>query len=206
MPTETLDALEKRTYLAAVDHGFFDLLLACAVTIFTLVVAVSAWFVLLLFPLVIFKQPMLKRFEQAFVEPRTGHVRLAAVRLDRISTARKTAALVFLGLVFIAARLGDLDWPILGAAPFALLADTPQAQIAILIGLGTAIAGWLFQMPRFIGYGIVIVSAPLLAAIADLPAGTGWAFAACIVLAAGVGVMVRFDRSNAVDHGDANGS
>ena len=196
MQTASLDALEKRAYRTAVDHGFFDLLLAVAVMTFTLVFAVSWWFVLALFPLVMGKQWLLGAFTRKVVGPRVGHVRLGPVRLEQISSARKTAALVFFGLAFVVARLGELAAPVLTAAPLVWLADTPQFQMAIIAGVGTAVAGWLFELPRFMAYGLVIVLAPLLAALASLPAGTGWAIATLIILAAGSRVLYRFLADN----------
>lgn len=196
MQTANLDALEKRSYLTAVDQGFFDLLLAATVAAFTLVFAVSPWFVLALFPLVIAKQPLLKLFNREVVEPRVGHVRLGPTRLEQISTARKTAALALFGLAFIVARLGDVESPISTAAAIVWLAETPQFQIAIIFGIGTAIGGWLFGLPRFMIYGLLIVLAPWLAAVADLPAGTGWAFATLLILAIGCRELYRFVRDN----------
>jgi len=196
MESARLDSLEKRTYRAAVDHGFFDLLLAAGVAVFTLVFAVWTWCVLALFALVMGKQWLLGAFNSKLVEPRVGHVRLAPVRLAQISTARKTAALVFFGLAFVVARLSELAAPVVTAAPLVWLADTPQFQMAIIVGAGTAIAGWLFELPRFMAYGVVIVLAPLLAALAGLPAGTGWAVAALIILIAGARVLYRFLSEN----------
>lgn len=196
MQTSSLDALENRAYRTAVDHGFFDLLLAAAVAALTLVFTVSPWFVLALFPLVMGKQPLLKYFNRRVVEPRIGHVRLGPVRLNQISTARKTAALAFFGLAFIVARLGDLASPISTAPPMLWLAETPQFQMAIIIGVGTAVAGWLFGLPRFMAYALVIVLAPFLAAVAELPAGTGWAIATLLILVAGCWVLYRFISNN----------
>lgn len=196
MQTSNLEALERRAYRAAVDHGFFDLLLAAAMAAFTLVFVVSPWFVLALFPLVIFKQPLLRLFNREIVEPRAGHVRLSPVRLEQISTARKAAALAFFGLAFVVARLGDMESPISAAAPMVWLAQTPQLQIAIIIGVGTAAAGWLFGLPRFLVYGLLITLGPLLAAAADLPAGTGWAIATLLILAAGCRALYRFISNN----------
>ncbi len=196
MQTSNLDALEKRSYRTAVDHGFFDLLLAAAVTALTLMFTVWPWFVLALFPLVIFKQPLLRLFNRQVVEPRAGHVRLGPMRLEQISTARRAAALAFFGLAFIVARLGDIESPISTAAPMVWLAETLQFQIAIIIGVGTAVAGWLFGLPRFLAYALVIVLAPLLAAIADLPVGTGWTIATLLILAAGCWVLYRFISNN----------
>jgi len=196
MQTSSLDALETRAYRTVVDHGFFDLLLAAAVLGFTLVFAVSPLFVLALFPLVVFKQPLLKLFNREVVEPRVGHVRLGPVRMEQISAARKAAALAFFGLAFIVARLGDMGAPISTAAPVVWLAETPQFQIAIIIGTGTAVAGWLFGLPRFMVYGLLIMLAPLVTAVADLPAGTGWMTATLLILAAGCQVLYRFVRDN----------
>ena len=196
MQTTSLDALEKRAYRTAVDHGFFDLLLAAAVGVFTLVFAVSTWFMLALALLVIGKQPLLKLFNREIVEPRAGHVRLAPARLEQISAARKTAALAFFGLAFVVARLGDVGSPISTAAPLMWLSDHPEFQMAIIFGVGTAAAGWLFGLAHFMSYGLVIVLAPLLAALAGLPAGTGWAIATLIILAAGSRVLYRFLSDN----------
>jgi len=196
MNATTLNQLERNAYRHTVDHGFFDLLLATAVSAFALVFAASPWFVLALFPLVIAKRPLLEIFNRGIVEPRVGHVRLGPNRLEQITTARKTAALVLFGLAFIVARLGDLESPISTTAPMVWLAATPQFQIAILIGVGTAVAGWLFGLPRFLAYGLVIVLAPFVAALAGLPAGTGWAIATLLILAAGGRVLYRFVRDN----------
>jgi len=196
MKTPTLHALEKRAYRTAVDHGFFDLLLAAAVAALTLVFAVSPWFVLALFPLAIAKQPLLRRFNREFVEPRIGHVRLGPSRLEQIGTARKTAAVALFGLAFVVARLGDLPSPVSASAPMVWLAETPQLQLAIIAGIGTAVAGWLFGLPRFLAYGGLIVLAPFLATIAGQPAGTGWAIATLLILAAGGRVLYRFVRGN----------
>jgi len=196
MQTSSLDALEKRAYRTAVDHGFFDLLLAAAVAVFTLVFTVWTWSVLALFPLLMGKQWLLGVFNRKVVEPRVGHVRLGQVRLEQISTARKATALAFFGLAFVGARLGELVAPLVTAAPLVWLADTPQFQMAIIAGVGTAVAGWLFELPRFMSYGLVILLGPLLAAVAGLPAGTGWAVATLIVGAAGCRVLIRFLRDN----------
>ncbi len=196
MQTSSLDALEKRAYRTAVDHGFFDLLLGAAVAALTLAFTVSWWFVLALFPLVMGKQPLLKLFGRTIVEPRIGHVRLGPARLDQISTARKTAALALFGLAFIVARLSDLASPTSTAAPWIWLAGHPQFQMAIIIGTGTAVAGWLFGLPRFMAYGLVIVLAPFLAAVAELPAGIGWAVATLLILAGGCRVLYRFISNN----------
>lgn len=197
MRANTLEKLETAAYRAAVDHGFFDLLLAAAVASLALVFAVTPWFVLALFPLVIAKQPLLRRFNRRVVEPHVGHVRLTPSRLEQISTARKSAAVALFGLAFIVARLGDMESPISTVAPMVWLAETPQFQLALIAGVGTAAAGWLFDLPRFLGYGLVILLAPFLAAIADLPAGTGWAIATLVILAAGGRVLFRSLRSDA---------
>ncbi|MEX2500417.1 MAG: hypothetical protein WD397_16240 [Wenzhouxiangellaceae bacterium] len=196
MQTSNLDALEKRTYRTAVDHGFFDLLLAAAMAAFTLVFVVSPWFVLALFPLVIAKQPLLRLFNREVVEPRAGHVRLGPMRLEQISTARKTAALVFIGLAFIVVRLGDTESPISTAAPIAWLAGNGQIQMAIIIGVGTAVAGWLFRLPRFMTYALVTVLAPVVASLGGLPAGTGWTISTLFVLTGGCRVLYRFIHEN----------
>jgi len=196
MTANTLEKLEAVTYRATVDHGFFDLLLAAAVACLALVFAVTQWFVLALFPLVMAKQPLLRLFNRRVAEPRLGHVRLGPKRLEQISIARKTTALAFFGLAFVVARLGDLESPISTAAPLVWLAETPQFQLAIIVGVGTAVAGWLFDLPRFMAYGALIVLAPLLAALAGLPAGTGWAIATLLILTAGGRVLYRFVRGN----------
>jgi len=196
MNADALKQLEQNAYRTAVDHGFFDLLLAAAVAILTLVFVTTPWFMLALFPLVIAKRPLLQLFNRKVVEPRVGHVRLGPVRLEQISTARKTAALALFGLAFVVARLDDLESPISMAASLAWLDKTPQFQLAIIFGVGTAIAGWLFRLPRFMAYGTLIVLAPLAAAIAGQPAGTGWAIATLLILAAGGRVLVRFVRGN----------
>ncbi|MDT8409282.1 MAG: hypothetical protein RQ741_06760 [Wenzhouxiangellaceae bacterium] len=192
----SLDVLEQRTYRTAVDHGFFDLLLAAAVAVFALVFTLSQWFVLALFPLVLAKQPLLKLFNRRVVEPRAGHVRLSPMRLEQISTARKAAALAVFGLAFIVARLGDMDSPIVSTGPMAWLAETPQFQMAIIVGVGTAAAGWLLRLPRFISYGLLIVLTPLLAAITGLPAGIGWITATLLISAAGCRVLYQFVGNN----------
>jgi hypothetical protein len=76
-------------------------------------------------------------------------------------------------LSFIVARLGDLASPVWSSAALVWLAETPQFQMAIIAGAATAVAGWLFGLPRFMAYGLVILLLPLLAALAGLPAGTG---------------------------------
>jgi len=196
MKPTTLNDLEQNAYRTAVDHGFFDLLLATAVAILTLVFVTTPWFMLALFPLVIAKRPLRQLFNRKVVEPRVGHVRLGPVRLEQISTARKTAALALFGLAFVVARLDDLESPISMAASMAWLDKTPQFQLAIIFGVGTSIAGWLFRLPRFMAYGALIVLAPFVAAIAGQPAGTGWAIATLLILAAGGRVLVRFVRGN----------
>lgn len=196
MQTSRLEALEKRAYRTAVDHGFFDLLVAAALAALALVFSVSPYFVLALFPLVIAKQPLLRLFNRKVVEPRAGHVRLGPMRLEQIGTARKTAALVFFGLAFVVARLGDMASPISTAAPIVWLADNGQVQIAIIFGVGTGITGWLFRLPRFMAYAMLIVLAPVVASLSGLPAGTGWAIAALLVLMAGCRVLYRFIHEN----------
>ena len=196
MNSTQLETLERDAYHARVDHGFFDLLLAAAAAAFALTIAVSSWFAMALFPLVIFKQPLLRLFNREIVEPRVGHVRLSPKRLEQISTARKAAALGFLVLAFVVAHLGDLVSPISTSAPMVWLAGTPQFQLAIIFGVGTGIAGWLFALPRFMAYGALIVLTPLLATAAGQPAGTGWAIATLLILAAGWRVLYRFLRGN----------
>ncbi|NBD96240.1 MAG: hypothetical protein GVY11_07190 [Gammaproteobacteria bacterium] len=196
MQTSNLEALEKRVYRSSVDHGFFDLLLAGAVAIFTLMFTASPWFVLALFPLVMGKGWLLGVFNRRVVEPRVGHVRLGTARLEQISTARKTAAIAFFGLSLIVARLGDLASPVWPSAALVWLAETPQFQMAVIAGAATAVAGWLFGLPRFMAHGVVIVLAPLMAALAGLPAGTGWAIATVVVATIGARLLYRFVADN----------
>jgi len=200
MHNPSLDALEKRAYRTVVDHGFFDLLLAAAIVVLTLVFVLSKWFVLALFPIVLFKTWAQAAFNREIVEPRIGHVRLAPSRLDQISTARKTSAGVLFVLAFIVARLGD--WPPLSTiAPLAWLSNTPQVYMAVIAGAATGVTGWLFGLPRFIAYGFLVVAAPSMAVVAGMPAGTGWATASLIILITGCGLLIRFLRENPVDGG-----
>lgn len=196
MQSARLDSLEKRTYRAAVDHGFFDLLLGVAAVIFTLALAVSPWFMLAVVALVIGKRALLKGFNRRVVEPRAGHVRLGPARLEQIGTARKSAALAFFGLALVVARLGDVASPISSAAPLVWLSGNPEFQLAIIVGVCAAVAGWLFELPRFMAYGLLIVLVPFVGAVAGLPAGTGWAIATLVILASGCRVLYRFVSDN----------
>ena len=197
MQTTSLDALEKRAYRAAVDHGFFDLLLAVVVAIFALTVAVWPWFILALFALVLAKRPLMATFNRHVVEPRMGHVRLGSVRLDQISTARKTAALAIFGLGLIVARLDDIG-ATSAIGPIVWLGDHKQVQIGIIAGVGIGVIGRLFQLPRFLAYALVVLCMPVAASLAGLPAGTGWAIATLIMVAAAGAIVLRFVRNNPV--------
>ena len=197
MQSSSLDALEKRAYRAAVDHGFFDLLLAVAVALFALTLAVWPWFVLGLFPLVMAKRMLLATFNRHVVDPRVGHVRLGPVRLDQISTARKTAALAIFGLGLIVVRLDEIG-ATSGIGPMVWLGDHKQVQFGIIAGVGIGVIGWLFQLPRFLAYALVVLSMPVATSLAGLPAGTGWAIATLIVAVAAGAIVRRFVRNNPV--------
>ena len=197
MTSETLERLEQSAYRRVVDHGFFDLLLAVVVAIFALTVAVWPWFILALFGLVLAKRPLMATFDRHVVEPRVGHVRLGPVRLDQISTARKTAALAVFGLGLIVARLDDIG-ATLGIGPMLWLGDHKQIQIGIIAGVGIGVIGWLFQLPRFLAYALVVLCMPVATSLAGLPAGTGWAIATLIVAVAAGAIVRRFVRNNPV--------
>jgi len=197
MQSSSLDALEKCAYRAAVDHGFFDLLLAVAVALFALTLAVWPWFVLGLLPLVMAKRMLLATFNRHVVEPRVGHVRLGPVRLDQISTARKTAALAVFGLGVIVARLDEIG-ATSAIGPMVWLGDHKQVQIGIIAGVGIGVIGWLFQLPRFLAYALVVLCLPIATSLAGLPPGTGWALATLMVVAAACIILGRFVRNNPV--------
>lgn len=198
MQISNLDALERRAYQATVDHGFFDLLLAAAVAVFALTVAVSPWCILAMFPLVIAKRPLLKAFNRHVVEPRVGHVQLSPVRLEQISTARKTAALALIGLSLFINRVGDLVAPLGDSGPLVWLGNHAEVQIALVAGLAIALLAWLFRLPRFFAYSLVVPAVPAATAAAGLPPSTGWVISTLIVLAAATSVLVRFVHRNPV--------
>ncbi|MCA1780241.1 MAG: hypothetical protein LC637_12925 [Xanthomonadaceae bacterium] len=197
MTSETLERLERSAYRSVVDHGFFDLLLAVVVAIFALTVAVWPWFILALFALVLAKRSLLATFNRHLVEPRVGHVRLGSVRLNQISTARKSAALAIFGLGLIVARLDEIG-ATSAIGPMLWLGDHKQVQIGIIAGVGIGVIGWLFQLPRFLAYALVVLCMPVAASLGGLPAGTGWAIATLIVAVAAGTILLRFVHNNPV--------
>ena len=99
------------------------------------------------------------------------------------------------------ARLGNLQATDTAWAPLAWLAETPSVQMALIVGTATALAGWLFDLPRFLAYGAIIVLAPLLAAVTGWPAGTGWAVATGVIAVAALRVLTLFLRARSAERG-----
>lgn len=193
MNSPTPDKLEYQAYRTVTDHGFYDLLLGAGLIVFTLAIITSPWATLVVIPLILAKQPLLKGFSHRIVEPRIGHVRLNAVRMDQISTARKVAAIAFFGVAFTIHRLEET------ARPFVWLDDHAPVQMALIAGIAIATTGWLFGLHRFLLYALVVLVAPIATTLAGLPGGFGWMIATLIVLCAGGFVLYRFLQCNPVE-------
>lgn len=190
MKSPAFEKLEQSAYRTTTDHGFLDLLLGVVLVHFTLALLVWPWIVLALIPLMMAKKPLLASFRRRIVEPRIGHVQLSAVRLDQISAARKSTALAFLLTSILISRLEDrmpgLTW----------LNDHPPIQLAIIVATGTAAAGWMFELPRFLVYSLIVLLAPILVALLSLPPGSGWVVATVVVLGTGITRLYRFCSEN----------
>jgi len=184
--------LEQSAYRSQIDHGLIDLVIGAWLVAVGLMLHADLDYM----PVVVFCIGVLA-YREAFVrliEPRIGHVRLRADRIERIQgwkwiTLGALVAAVF-GVLALRA-LGWIDWP----------ASIRPLVVTGCFALPLALAAWLFGIRRWWLYAAVLLAGGAVEAPAGLDYGASWYFSGGLVVLAGGLQLARFLRAHpAGDH------
>ncbi len=186
MQNAQLNELERRAYRSVVDDGLLDSLLG----IFLLLVGLSlnegllenlAWGFFGASPFV------WKALRKRLIEPRTGHVRLHPSRISRIKRGKRAAmaVVVFLVLAILAVILFE------GRCNTSL-SRAPALLFGALVGSPIAVAGYLLEMRRWIGYAAVLGMASIVVHTMGAAGRTSAFPAGGVALVVGFCLLARF--------------
>lgn len=186
-----LDRIERRAYQTIWEDGLLDLFVGAGI----LAIGLS-WisrFPVLGAVLPALLVPAWQVAHKQIAEPRTGYVKLSRARQAR--QKRSLQALALLGVAtmmlgvaaffFTQARSPAVD---------ELLRTAIPALPAVLLGIGSALAGMLFEIRRLLAYAGLLFAGG--AAGAWLHAGPGWhfLFPGIVIVIVGVTMLVSFLR------------
>lgn len=186
MQNAHLSELERRAYRSVVDDGLLDILLG----IFLLLMGLDLggeflehlpWGFFGASPFV------WKALRKRLIEPRTGHVQLHPSRVSRIKRG-KLAVMALVSLYALALFAVVIS---VGSLP-AQLSNVRALVFAAVLGSTIAMAGFLLEMRRWIGYAAIIVVAGVLEHVAGHAARSSIVISGSAVLALGFILLVGF--------------
>ena len=186
MQNAQLSELERRAYRSVVDDGLLDLILG----IFLVLVGSSlkeGLFEYLPWSFFGASPFVWKTMRKRLIEPRTGHVQLHPWRMSRIKRGKRAAmavvvlfALAIMAFVFVQGS-GNTSLSQIRAIVFAMAFGTP-----------IAVAGYLLEIRRWVGYAAVMVVASIVVHGAGLAARISAVPAGSIAIAVGFCLLARF--------------
>jgi len=187
-----LDRLEQAAYRSRVDHGLIDLVIGALLVAIGLMLHADLDYM----PVVVFFIGVLAYREagRRLIEPRIGHVRLRADRVERIQAWKWITLGALVMAVFGVLALRGLGWI---AWPASLRPLVVTGCFALPLGL----AAWLFGIRRWWLYAAVLLAGGAAETPAGLGYGTSWYFGGGFVMLAGGLLLARFLRAHPVGGG-----
>jgi hypothetical protein len=187
-----LSSFERQAYRTVVDDGLIDLvmgLLLCALTVLLLFEDRPSWMNPSVFApvLTLGAVGLWRLLRTRWVEPRVGYVRLGSERLERVRRRKRGV-----GVVFLVGALGlgvlmktDATWA-------AGVREMKAVALALWLGLGWTVAGFLLEVRRWSLYAVVLVLGALVERAFGLPKGSGWLAAGTVVVGLALFQIWRF--------------
>ena len=186
-----LTSVERKSYRSMFDDGLLDLFIGISLLFLGLMWLTEYGAFGGLMPALLL--PFWPIARKSFVEPRSGYVRLAEARRNRVrrgiagSLAFGTLALL-LGIAAYIGLTSDVS------ATEAIFDSIGSALPALLLALMATVAALLFDLPRFFGYGAVLLTTGALGVLLDLEPAWSLLGSAVFVMAIAAVLMARFVR------------
>lgn len=217
MPETTLHpelaSLERATFQRTLDHGLYDLGIACMLLVFAVGPYTTSaglgdfWGTLVFVPFWAVAALALRHVHRHVVAPRLGFVAFAPPRRRRLRSWHRVSLVV----AAIALGVGSMSASLFGLLPPAF----HIVALSLFVFVGFALGGYYLDSPRFYVYAVVIASAPATGELLWRHAGAPhhgfpitFGFAAALCLAVGLGLLTTFVSRHPLppDEGERRGA
>jgi len=182
-----LKRLEQSAYRSRIDHGLIDLFIGAWLFAIGLMLHADLDYM----PVVVFFIGVMAYRDavRRLIEPRIGHVRLRADRVERIQGWKWITLGALVAAVFGVLALRGLGW-------IEYPASARPLVVTACFALPLALAAGLFGIRRWFAYAAVLLAGGAIEARAGLGYGASWYFSGGLVVLAGGLLLARFLRAH----------
>ena len=195
--TGRLHQLELSTYRSQIDHGLFDVVIGAFLVAIGLMLHADLDYM----PAIVFFVGVVAigQARQRLIEPRIGHVRLAAERQARLKAWRWLTLLALVATVFGVLAMSGLGW-------IDFPANARPLVVTGCFALPLALAAWLLDIRRWFAYAVIIVAGGIIEWRFGLIYGASWYFSGGLIVVVGLVLVLQFVRKHPVDDGGSHGA